>query len=511
MSQDQRDLYYHDPFHDDQRTSETLFPFLGPNSGIRDDSSPPNHQRFHDYMGLTHFFNGSSDYNSQATTFGYSSSPSQQVFAFQDEQKPVMDHGNLEQAKEERRNEGKKENQQKGVSEDGGDSSKKVNKQKKKDEKKPREPRFAFMTKSDIDHLEDGYRWRKYGQKAVKNSPYPRSYYRCTTQKCTVKKRVERSYQDPSTVITTYEGQHNHHLPATLRGNVGGMLYPQSMIAAQGAMMASGGSSFSHEFLSQIPHGFYNSGGGANSARPNCNFTTSLTQATVLYFLDPSEFLGIDFIVSNVEYVDTPLVSYFLDSYDESDDGEVVNDIYLNMEYFNIQIHKFSERDLAFHYLIGFRKFVAYFDLNLSVNIITRKFLNNIMVNQLASRDDNLVTIFRNVHVFVGSFTYTTDFIVFEDIGKSIESELSKAVMGKPYKDLTHLKKDYSKGLISFTNIWDTYIYQMPHMVILDKESPIWDALGRKARELGSIQKELDKDKTFQADDSHSDAFTKCA
>lgn len=33
------------------------------------------------------------------------------------------------------------------------------------------------MTKSEIDHLEDGYRWRKYGQKAVKNSPYPRFYF----------------------------------------------------------------------------------------------------------------------------------------------------------------------------------------------------------------------------------------------------------------------------------------------------------------------------------------------
>ncbi|KAG2684824.1 hypothetical protein I3760_10G093800 [Carya illinoinensis] len=103
--------------------------------------------------------------------------------------------------------------------EDGGESSKKVpSKAKKKGEKKQRDPRFAFMTKSEVDHLEDGYRWRKYGQKAVKNSPYPRSYYRCTTQKCTVKKRVERSYQDPTIVITTYEGQHNHPIPATLRG-----------------------------------------------------------------------------------------------------------------------------------------------------------------------------------------------------------------------------------------------------------------------------------------------------
>ncbi|PUZ68213.1 hypothetical protein GQ55_2G007400 [Panicum hallii var. hallii] len=77
--------------------------------------------------------------------------------------------------------------------------------------KRARQPRFAFMTKSDVDHLEDGYRWRKYGQKAVKNSPFPRSYYRCTNSKCTVKKRVERSSDDPSVVITTYEGQHCHH------------------------------------------------------------------------------------------------------------------------------------------------------------------------------------------------------------------------------------------------------------------------------------------------------------
>lgn len=45
---------------------------------------------------------------------------------------------------------------------------------KKKGEKKEREARVAFMTKSEIDQLEDGYRWRKYGQKAVKHSPYPR-------------------------------------------------------------------------------------------------------------------------------------------------------------------------------------------------------------------------------------------------------------------------------------------------------------------------------------------------
>ncbi|XP_060212858.1 probable WRKY transcription factor 48 [Lycium barbarum] len=101
------------------------------------------------------------------------------------------------------------------------DKYKKQLKPIKKNQKKEREPRFAFMTKSEIDHLDDGFRWRKYGQKAVKKSPFPRSYYRCTTASCGVKKRVERSIQDPSVVVTTYEGTHTHPCPVMPRGYVG--------------------------------------------------------------------------------------------------------------------------------------------------------------------------------------------------------------------------------------------------------------------------------------------------
>ncbi|WOH15349.1 hypothetical protein DCAR_0934887 [Daucus carota subsp. sativus] len=104
-------------------------------------------------------------------------------------------------------------------------------KEKKKGAKRIRQPRFAFMTKSDIDNLEDGYRWRKYGQKAVKNSPFPRSYYRCTNGKCLVKKRVERSSDDPSTVITTYEGQHSHHAIGFPRGSPPGFITHQGLIS----------------------------------------------------------------------------------------------------------------------------------------------------------------------------------------------------------------------------------------------------------------------------------------
>ncbi|KAJ0089981.1 hypothetical protein Patl1_13868 [Pistacia atlantica] len=70
--------------------------------------------------------------------------------------------------------------------------------------------RVAFKTKSEIEILDDGYRWRKYGKKMVKNSPNPRNYYKCWIEGCPVKKRVERDREDPSYVITTYEGLHTH-------------------------------------------------------------------------------------------------------------------------------------------------------------------------------------------------------------------------------------------------------------------------------------------------------------
>ncbi|KAM7269649.1 hypothetical protein ACFE04_025146 [Oxalis oulophora] len=77
-----------------------------------------------------------------------------------------------------------------------------------------REPRVVVQTTSEVDILDDGYRWRKYGQKVVKGNPNPRSYYKCTSAGCTVRKHVERASHDLKSVITTYEGKHNHDVPA---------------------------------------------------------------------------------------------------------------------------------------------------------------------------------------------------------------------------------------------------------------------------------------------------------
>ncbi|KAL7212585.1 hypothetical protein ACSBR2_015304 [Camellia fascicularis] len=301
MSDEPRDFFYLDPFHDDRygsttTTTATAFSFSINNSSIPNSSSSSHDPQGFDkssYLSFTECLHGSTDYNTLARAFGFSPpSPGQKVEMMVDaggggggggdlvgsggggSETPVTPNSSVsfsstEAGGDEDSNKHKKDLlQQKESDDDGGESSKKVSKSKKKGEKKEKEPRFAFMTKSEVDHLEDGYRWRKYGQKAVKNSPFPRSYYRCTTQKCTVKKRVERSFEDPSIVITTYEGQHNHLIPATLRGNVGGMVLPPSVMTTPMA-----GTGFPQEFIVQMPS-MYNYGGGMNSFYPQTSAST---------------------------------------------------------------------------------------------------------------------------------------------------------------------------------------------------------------------------------------------
>ncbi|KVH97707.1 DNA-binding WRKY [Cynara cardunculus var. scolymus] len=78
------------------------------------------------------------------------------------------------------------------------------------------EPRIVVQATSEIDLLDDGYKWRKYGQKVVKGNRHPRH---CTSQGCKVRKHVERAASDPMAVITTYEGKHNHLVPVVRNNN----------------------------------------------------------------------------------------------------------------------------------------------------------------------------------------------------------------------------------------------------------------------------------------------------
>ncbi|KAG9152463.1 hypothetical protein Leryth_025764 [Lithospermum erythrorhizon] len=64
--------------------------------------------------------------------------------------------------------------------------------------------------------------WRKYGQKPIKGSPYPRSYYRCSSMKgCLARKQVDQSCTDAGVYIVTYTEEHCHSQP-TKRNSLAG-------------------------------------------------------------------------------------------------------------------------------------------------------------------------------------------------------------------------------------------------------------------------------------------------
>ncbi|XP_073151619.1 probable WRKY transcription factor 4 isoform X2 [Henckelia pumila] len=88
--------------------------------------------------------------------------------------------------------------------------------------------KIVVQTRSEVDLLDDGFKWRKYGQKVVKGNPHPR-------------KHVERASADPKCVITTYEGKHNHDIPAGKynshgSGNTGSHQFKAQKMAAKNPM-----------------------------------------------------------------------------------------------------------------------------------------------------------------------------------------------------------------------------------------------------------------------------------
>ncbi|XP_027344985.1 disease resistance protein RPS2-like [Abrus precatorius] len=65
---------------------------------------------------------------------------------------------------------------------------------------------------------EDGFPWRKYGQKQILGYKFPRNYYRCIYRykcECLARKLVQRLDDDPNMFEVTYRGEHTCHALST--------------------------------------------------------------------------------------------------------------------------------------------------------------------------------------------------------------------------------------------------------------------------------------------------------
>nr|XP_034568746.1 probable WRKY transcription factor 63 isoform X2 [Setaria viridis] len=70
--------------------------------------------------------------------------------------------------------------------------------------------------------MEDGFAWRKYGQKNIHGSKHPRLYFRCSYNDdngCRARRQVQQSEADPSVYIITYFDEHSCCMGTSLVGN----------------------------------------------------------------------------------------------------------------------------------------------------------------------------------------------------------------------------------------------------------------------------------------------------
>ncbi|KAK1417099.1 hypothetical protein QVD17_26221 [Tagetes erecta] len=75
-----------------------------------------------------------------------------------------------------------------------------------------REVRRIPITGSKVDSIPaDDYSWKKYGEKKVAGSRFPRVYYKCNSVKgCPARKCIELAVTDSKMLIVTYDREHRH-------------------------------------------------------------------------------------------------------------------------------------------------------------------------------------------------------------------------------------------------------------------------------------------------------------
>ncbi|GKC20802.1 putative reverse transcriptase domain-containing protein [Tanacetum coccineum] len=117
--------------------------------------------------------------------------------------------------------------------------------------------------------------------------------------------------------------------------------------------------------------------------------------------------------------------------------------------------------NLKFSCMIGFEFLHANFSSILYVNVISKKFYNSIIKDQLEYKGNDVVEALMNIPVFVGTFSILTDFAVLEDMDAYRDEGIGNVIFGELFLREVGINAIRFEGMITIYNGNEEVTYQM--------------------------------------------------
>ena len=96
---------------------------------------------------------------------------------------------------------------------------------------------------------------------------------------------------------------------------------------------------------------------------------------------------------------------------------------------------------------------------------MSRESYNKIFNKELEYLGNNFLGEAKNISVFVGTYTFLADFMVYDDMGEFVENGLEEVILGKPFQELSRIEVDTINGVVWLSNANDVTVFKMPRAI----------------------------------------------
>jgi chemotaxis regulatin CheY-phosphate phosphatase CheZ len=96
---------------------------------------------------------------------------------------------------------------------------------------------------------------------------------------------------------------------------------------------------------------------------------------------------------------------------------------------------------------------------------MSKESYNKIFKKEIEYLGNNFLGEVKNVSIFIGTYSFLVNFMIFDDVTEFVENGLEEIILGKPFQDLSGIQIDTLNGVVWLSNSNDVTIFKMPRVV----------------------------------------------